>query len=338
MTCCRERDPSAPDDERIYPHRVSDTQPRLEVARRLDPEDVDRVLRLVDDATLADGVSPLSEHVLLHLRRGGEEPGRHLLLIDDTAGGQPVVGYAHLDPTDAVSGPSAELVVAPAHRRAGLGTGLVRALEDEAHAPLRLWAHGMRSEARDLAHALGYVVGRELLQMRRSLDEDLPAPDVDHHVSIRTFTDDDAYELLELNALAFASHPEQGAWTYADLAARMSEPWFDPAGLFLAETTRSITDEPPLLAFHWTKVHGDDPADGHGHHPIGEVYVVGVHPRAQGRGLGRAMTLVGLHHLRTMGLEQAMLYVDADNEPAVRTYTALGFTRWDSDVQFRRGD
>ena len=31
-----------------------------------------------------------------------------------------------------------------------------------------------------------------------------------------------------------------------------------------------------------------------------------------------------------------MLYVDADNGPAIALYTALGFTRWETDVMFRR--
>ncbi len=64
--------------------------------------------------------------------------------------------------------------------------------------------------------------------------------------------------------------------------------------------------------------------------------MVGVSPAAQGRGLGRLVTLLGLTYLRDRGLTQAMLYVDADNEAAVRTYTALGFGRWDVDVQYRR--
>jgi mycothiol synthase len=323
-----------------------DSGVRLEVVRHLPPGDVTRVLALVRAAADADATAPLSEHVLLHLRDGGEEPGRHVLLIDDEAPGHPVVGYGHLDPTDPVSGPSAELVVAPDRRRTGLGTTLVRALEHESPGRMRLWAHGTRPDARSLAASLGYVVGRELWQMRRDLGSDLPPPALPAGVTVRTFTDEDVDDLLDLNADAFADHPEQGRWTEADLASRMSEPWFDPAGLFLAVAPADDEGHGDLLAFHWTKVHGDDPSPGHGrpggrghrhgHTAIGEVYVVGVSPKAQGRGLGQAMTLVGLHHLRGRGLEQAMLYVDADNAAAVATYRSLGFRHWDTDVQFTR--
>ena len=57
----------------------------------------------------------------------------------------------------------------------------------------------------------------------------------------------------------------------------------------------------------------------------------------QGSGLGRALTLVGLEHLRARGLTEAMLYVDADNEPAIGLYRGLGFAHWDTDRMYQRG-
>jgi len=151
--------------------------------------------------------------------------------------------------------------------------------------------------------------------------------------------DDDDAAWLALNARTFADHPEQGAMTQRDLDQRLSEPWFDPAGFFLAER------DGRLVGFHWTKVHGgshNHEHDGephthqHDHPAIGEVYVVGVDPDAQGTGLGPALTRIGLSHLRQRGLSQAMLYVDEVNTNAIRVYERLGFTRWDTDVLFRR--
>jgi mycothiol synthase len=318
---------------------------QVTVHGRLPADTVAEVEALLRAATDADGVQPLSEHVWLHLRHGGEGPDLNLLLrlpaADDDG---TLVGYAHLDPTDPVAGPSAETVVHPGYRGRGYGRLLVQAALDAAPGHrLRLWAHGDHPAARALARSMGLTEVRRLEQWRRSLRVPLPDAPLPAGVQLRAFRpgeDDEAW--LVLNAAAFAHHPEQGSWTLADLHARMAESWFDPAGFLLAEENGA------LIGFHWTKIHGDDrQADprrihgsrgdhDHGHEPIGEVYVVGVRPDQQGRGLGRALTVAGLKHLRDRGLGTAMLYVESDNEPARTVYRGLGFTRWDTDVMFLR--
>jgi mycothiol synthase len=103
---------------------------------------------------------------------------------------------------------------------------------------------------------------------------------------------------------------------------RMAEPWFDPAGFLLAVRER----DGQLVGFHWTKIHRDP--------DLGEVYVLGVDPSAHGLGLGTALTLAGLRHLRERELDRAMLYVDESNRAAVALYTKLGFERYSVDVMF----
>jgi mycothiol synthase len=293
---------------------------------------VSEVLALVEAARLADGVAPLSEHGMLHLRydgtadsavSGGDdppEPPRDFIVATDGA----IAGYAYLDPPSAEGegGVTGELVIHPERRRQGLGRALTGELVAAADGHvLRLWAHGDLPAAAALARATGFDRFRALWQMRRSLREPLDHPVLPAGLTLRTFVPgQDEDEWLGLNGRAFAKHPEQGGWTRHDLALREQEPWFDPAGFFIAERDGRMT------GFHWTKVH--DPG-------LGEVYVVGVDPAEQGTGLGRALTLAGLRHLRDLGLARAMLYVDEDNVPAIRMYEALGFTRARVDAMYR---
>ncbi|MEU6625670.1 mycothiol synthase [Streptomyces litmocidini] len=304
---------------------TSDTVPALEPGRQihtydeLTPEQVQDVLELLAAADQADGMHAVSEQGRLYLRNGRREGVRHFLLTV----GPRLYGYAQLEETDPIEAPAAELVVHPSHRGRGHGRALGTALLNASGKRLRVWAHGGKSAARHLAQVLGLTLFRELRQLRRPLTPlDIPEPVLPEGVTVRTFVpgqDDTAW--LAVNAAAFAHHPEQGSLTQRDLDDRMAEPWFDPKGFFLAEK------DGRLIGFHWTKTHAEE--------QLGEVYVVGILPDAQGGGLGKALTAIGLRHLAAQGLPTAMLYVDADNKAAVRVYEGIGFTTHEVDLMYR---
>ncbi|MFC9248178.1 mycothiol synthase [Streptomyces sp. NPDC057136] len=285
----------------------------------LTPDQSDAVLGLLDEATRTDGRQAVSEQGRLQLRGGHREGVRHFLLIVDGV----LAGYAQLEDTDPVEAPAAELVVHPSHRGHGHGRALGAALLASTGKRLRVWAHGGKSAARHLAQVLGLSLFRELRQLRRPLaGSAVPEPVLPPGVTIRTFVpgEDDA-AWLDVNRAAFAHHPEQGSLTQRDLDDRKAEPWFDPKGFFLAER------DGELIGFHWTKVHAEE--------QIGEVYVVGIRPDAQGGGLGKALTAIGLRHLAAQALPTAMLYVDADNASALKVYERMGFVTHEVDLMYR---
>lgn len=282
----------------------------------LTSEQAAEVGQLLAAAEASDGVAPVGEAVRLRMRPGAKGSKHLLARIDDA-----LVGYAHVDMFgDSGGNKVAELAVHPEHRQQGVGEELLSALPAE---NLRMWAHGGHPDADKLAVKLGFRKVRELLRMRLRVENDLPEAKLPEGISIRAFVPGkDEAAVVYVNHRAFDWHPEQGSMSIEDVRAKEEEDWFDPAGFLLA-----FGADGRLAGFHWTKVHTPD---------LGEVYVVGVDPDSQGGGLGKALTLAGLRHLRDQGVKEVMLYVESDNAAAVRVYTKLGFTLWDADVQYSR--
>lgn len=272
-----------------------------------------QVRALVAAATAADGVRPLNDEAMLAIAR---TTARQWLVPRDVGGPQAgeLVGYAQHDPAFG----TAQLFVHPEFRRRGIGGALLDAvLADGASG---VWAFGDLAGAQALAARAGLVARRRLLIMERPLGADQQRPEPPAGITLRSFADGDEQEFLAVNAAAFAHHPEQGTFSAADLRARRAEPWWEPAGLIVA------TDAEGLVGFHWTKRHDAS---------TGEVYVIGVHPRAQGLGLGSVLLDAGLAHLASAGCTRVILYVEADN-PAVRLYERQGFQVTHTDTQYGR--
>ncbi len=251
----------------------------------------------------ADGQDPLDEAAQLRLKHHGVAGARLWLLSG--------AGFAF------VHAGALDLAVVPMHRSEGVGTALAAVAAPEA---INAWSHGNHPAAAKLAARHGFAPTRELWVMRRPTAfplAELTRPDL----TIRGFEPGDEQAILRVNAAAFAHHPEQGGLDGAALAQRMAEPWFEPAGLLIALRGDEV------LGFHWTKRHSPG---------LGEVYVVAIAPEAQGQGLGKALTLAGLHHLSDT--DEVILHVESDNAPALAVYSGLGFTHEavDTHVQYVR--
>ncbi len=289
------------------------------------------VLDLINRTTHHDGAPPIAEHILLHLRYGGDKADSHLLVEKDNQ----VIGYAHLDQTDLVAGPSVELVVDPSYRGAGVGKALLSEAIKICGDKLRLWVHGEAEVAHNLAASFNFEKIRTVMQMSKSLTDIQPLPVLANEIIIRSFLpgiDSDAW--LELNNKVFKDHPEQGGWQLSDLNHRLSEEWFDEKGFFIVEKNKQV------IASTWTKVHGAHSHDhdgeaSHAHPAIGEIYITAVDPEYAGLGIGKALTITALNYLKYQGLTDAMLYVDFDNKAALNLYGSLGFKLSSKDVLYR---
>lgn len=260
------------------------------------------LLDLIRQATWQDGQPPFSDQSLVGMRAGERE----LLLMDEVAA-------AILSPTEA------EFVVAPDARGQGNGTTMLEAILTARPGDLRIWAHGDHPAARALARSHGFEPVRELLQLRAPVGAPAHVEPLD---PFRPGVDDE--EWLRLNARAFATHPEQGRMSQADLDALFREPWFDAADFLLLRDGHG--DVGPIIGYCWLKLEAS----------VGEFYVVGVDPDRQGEGIGRRLMEAGLARLAARGIHTAALYVEADNVPALRLYRPLGFVDHSIDIQYAR--
>ena len=322
---------------------------------------VDAAHALLGRARDTDGVEAFSEGFTKELGRDSDH-AYWAVLID---------GAVHALAACAPDG-SAELAVEPSSRRNGYGTALAEAVLD-AQPSAGLWAHGDLPAAQALAEHLGLHPTRELLVMAvdgtplqriggfGAAGEALPAgfEELSYTESASRWGRDAVEQAwLDVNNDAFSWHPEQGGWSLDSLHDGMDAPWFDPEGVrFLwAGSVDSVGEtgaadggavngvdavdeggaadaagakELPLLAgFHWTKRHSDE---------VGEVYVVGLSSQYRGRGLGDPLMRAGLEHLVSGGSRRVILYVEADNVPAVRRYEAMGFEVAERHVVYSAG-
>ncbi|QGF23971.1 mycothiol synthase [Raineyella fluvialis] len=284
-----------------------------EVLDELDATQRAQILALVAEVTAVDGTDPLNEAARMSLESGARS-ARHILLVGPTG----PEAYANLQHTGAAE--TIQLAVAPEARFTGLGTAVLATalaiVPDGATGAV--WSFGDLPAARGFARTNGLRPVRELLVMESLLDT-VPSLRLPAGVTIRGFRADDEAAVLDVNARAFAHHPEQGAMDTADFAARRAEPWFRAEDLLVAERDGQV------VGFHWTKRHDS---------ALWEVYVIGVDPDLHGGGIGKALLRAGMRHMADERGQRVQLYVEGDQETAIGLYRAHGFRTTHKDVLY----
>jgi len=271
-----------------------------------------RVEHIDDMVRHADGHPALGDTVWRDLAHPRTDAAG--FLVDDTA-------YAHVARADngIANQWTLAVAVAPGARASAVRVALVDAalahVARHGGGRVACWVPGVTpADDADLA-GCGFRADRELYEMRVRLPlaEDAALP---RGFSLRDFAlGRDESDWIAVNNRAFAGHEEQGNWTRATLARRLEEAWFDPSLFLLA------IDADGIAGYNWCKVHAPTDTEP----ALGEIYVIGVDPRTQGSGLGRALAVAGLARLAGRGITTGMLFSAADNAPALQLYRALGF-------------
>lgn len=276
------------------------------------PSDFELARRLIAAAEEHDGISPVSDQAMLAAAQGERSLRLFRVGADDAPVAVGIAGQGEID-----------LVVRPDARGQGYGSAALAELLAQSDGSALAWAHGENPAAEALLARAGFAPVRSLYRM--ALDPALlPPHDAQLHAlhapagfELRAFDPEqpeDAARWVRANAAAFATHPEQGRVTEADFALMRAEEWFDPDDLLLL-----IDETGEAAGSTWVKtLHGPEVET--------ELYAVGVRPEYAGRGLGALLLDATLIRMAQHRPSRVTLYVDGENERAVRMYERAGFT------------
>jgi len=204
------------------------------------------------------------------------------------------------------------------------------------------WLRGATADDLSAAQGVGFDLVKRLHVMAMPLDADAVRSDVTapalsaglaDGMRVRRFDADASEDTAAVVDLLSAAYPgSEGGWDEAGFAVRRDTDWFRAEDLLLLEDGGSEDvgsadggdggdGARRLIGVHWTKRRGEG---------VGEVHNLALAPSARGRGLGGVLLDAGLAHLAAAGCHEVILWVDAQNAPALALYRSRGFeTRWD---------
>ena len=215
--------------------------------------------------------------------------------------------------------------VLPAHQRLGIGGRLFDwALERGRGAGAEV---ARAQAAEDDNPQASFLQRRGFRQVRRHevlrwVGEAVPEPVLPPEMVLRRLRPGDEASLTGAQNAAF-----EGQWGFSpNTVEQISH------DVHISRTTSEgvalLMDGDDVAAYCTTQTVGTAPQ------VAGSVLMLGVHPRYQGLGLGRASLLAAMRLLLDRGARAIELTVDAENQAAKRLYESVGFQRVNGRLWF----
>jgi mycothiol synthase len=206
-------------------------------------------------------------------------------------------------------------------RHAAFADALVQACIDLACAArgdlVRLYVPRQAEWATSAARQAGFAVVRSIQHMLLPATTPLPVTHAIRNVSIRAMRDGEDQAVLDA-----LNRNWDGTWDFVPIRLELlaSDLIGQRSGMLLA--VQADRDTLILATCHAVFDPTETNPDGQ---PRAWISNLTVDPEQRGRGLGRAMLVAGLEHLRARGAGSITLGVDAGDPAPLRLYQSVGF-------------
>lgn len=195
-------------------------------------------------------------------------------------------------------------------------------------ANLRAGAREHQADRLALLEAHGFSSVRYFYRMARPLATAIPTPQLPPGYQVQALHSSQVEAWVELFNQTFIDH-----WNFHPLTVEQRQHWLtDPdyePGLDLV----ALDPEGTFAAFCLGSIYSQDNRRTGRHE--GWIADLGTRRGFRQQGLGRAMLLTGLQHLKAKGVATALLGVDAENPSgALRLYESVGFRQLFTSIAY----